>query len=890
MAMFEKAGLNSYEEERVAKDYVAILTKKYDGTGEDLIVFIELLMQSKSFPWEATLQGLEMVKNSYGDLVDNVFLTEKIALATILAEQEKELPNTPLSEDEAEDLVLEEVEDEVQFWRPTDYSKQPMKTKEKITLLDMLQSSEKRKLGLQELKYKMRDFLTDTQVSIESSYELFKKTVGIEPDASLFTVIGAMFVALAYAIGELLFSVLRIPVKYLKLVKYDRKYTKLEEEVDSGKQEIWESILYWSLDILGDYGPLIFILPAIRGVMRAENFFGLPLLWLGILVVWFVITYYASNYNGRGHIRAIGNHYQKQGLSMNHAYREIPIALIEFFKEFEETYHVEIDRKRKIFLSEDSELGTTIEFYINSDKDMVIRSIEESSIGYFKIAPALNFEGTTATVANNRKVKIYLDQVLAMFNEIDMDMKQVYSKRPEYYMAFRELQAIYQQQQQEEAMKRQAEMARQQSMQEEQEREELLASIKEKGLNPKVVSALKVIEKNQEDWKFYAWDMFGKGIDGNQSYVKIRCGFLDGGDIKSVKALRTRMESLFRVQVMIKDVNDRGSFELILLYQTQLPSYSMSVEDVKNFNEKGLLYIGNSLTGHLSAKWNFQANHTLIAGMTGSGKSVQIKGILYQLANMEDYDYKTMYLTSSSKTSDFTPFKKRGALVAEGLEKQLRVFKYVLETLARREQIFSQNEIEGGIKEYNEKNPDNKMPFIVLLADEWENTFSNNDKKLAKEITAIMFEILNIARSSGCIVIVGAQSTLVGKIGITEKFQITFSGFNNPNVLNQISPDISNYYKTLPDKPQGVFFFNSINTKPESETINFGETTYTLIQTPYIPFESHDLPVLRGSEMEEKLFHDLVSTSYIEPEVEQDIEEENDFDNADFEVMDIGEL
>lgn len=394
---------------------------------------------------------------------------------------------------------------------------------------------------------------------------------------------------------------------------------------------------------------------------------------------------------------------------------------------------------------------------------------------------------------------------------------------------------------------------------------DLLTLLRSKNINDSVADLFIKIYKNRNLWNFNLWNA-NDNLAGNDSYVKVRCILLNNKSVQDVERLKHSIEADLRHTIMIQPRQDKGAFDLVILLEEELQSYKLKNSEIEKYNQKKEFYIGKSLTGNLSSAWNYQANHFLIGGMSGSGKSVQILNILQQLANIsqysDKYDYRMMFLTSSSKIGDFTEFSKAGALVASGIDKQIQVFRYVFKILEKREELFFSSGV-ANIEEYNKKVADDaKMGQIVLLADEWENTRQDLDSKKAKIAEGLLNGILNIARSSGCIVIVGAQSILKSSIGvIADKMTVKYSGYNRKNVLNTIDPSIADYYTTLDKKPQGVFFYDALNIKPQEDFLSFGNTSYTLIQTPYISdISAKTLGNLQGNELMDEIFVDDVKS------------------------------
>jgi len=349
------------------------------------------------------------------------------------------------------------------------------------------------------------------------------------------------------------------------------------------------------------------------------------------------------------------------------------------------------------------------------------------------------------------------------------------------------------------------------------------------GLSEKAISTLKLIHKNRGEWGFDKWNVDDKLID-KKEFLRSRMRLLDGQSLKNVEKKKNEIEATLRKQILFKPLSDKGAFELTIIFKSDLSPYKVPAEKIRKINKEGKLFIGQSLSGDLIVDWNQQANHMIVAGLSGSGKSVLLSGLVYQLENLGgEFNYDLVYLTSSSKIADFVPFEQKGATLGSGVDEQVGIFKEVKSILEAREKLFAQHNVKN-IYEYNVQFSDKKMNHIILLADEYENSLIAKNK----EFEPLLIEILNIARSSGAIVLLGSQSILKSAIGTAlDKMTVKFSGFNNKNVLNQISPEIADYYRSLDRKPQGVFFFSALNLEVK-DSINFGISNYTLVQTPMI--------------------------------------------------------
>lgn len=570
---------------------------------------------------------------------------------------------------------------------------------------------------------------------------------------------------------------------------------------------------------------------------------------LAIALIYYTMTYLTFDYGGSRLLNKVANYMDSEGIRLKDSYYTNMKVLYRYFNEYQSAMGVTIDERAKVEIVEDEELGTIIYFYVNEDKESTLTSITDNKLTYYKVVPFLDEFTNRAKLQEKRKSAVMLDQILLREIGKDEDITQLFAAKEEYWSYFTELQAIAE-------AKEQEELARL----EQEEREKVRLKVKEtvvaKGINENAVNVILTIHDRKREWKFNVWNVSENAMAGNENYLKVRCIFNQNGNISTVNGLKQQLESKFRSQILIKPRQDRGSFDMYVLFKATIDMEALKVADVKKYNEKDEIYIGNSLTGRLSAKWNSAANHMVVGGKSGAGKSVQILNMLTQLPLLKSYDYTTMFITSSSKIGDFVPFAKRGALVSSGVEKQEQVFEYILNLLTEREEVFYKSGVDN-IKNYNEKYPEKAMKQIILVADEWENSRGTLDSKLAKRLEGLLVQILNIARSSGALVIIGSQSILKGDIGtVIDKMFVKFSGSNNKNVLRSVDPEIADYYATLDRKPQGVFFYASENTPAEQESLFFGDTNYTLIQTPFLKdITPENLPQLHGKEFEDEIFN-----------------------------------
>ena len=271
----------------------------------------------------------------------------------------------------------------------------------------------------------------------------------------------------------------------------------------------------------------------------------------------------------------------------------------------------------------------------------------------------------------------------------------------------------------------------------------------------------------------------------------------------------------------------------------QLEKFEITMSELKKYNDKGLLYLGKTLGNDLVLEWNNTANHTFISGIAGTGKSAAVEMLLHQLTQMTGYNYERIFITASEKLGDYTEFQGTNVSKTTGLRNQLAIFKHILNQMEGRENLFNSTRTMS-IVDFNEKFPNNKLPHMVLVVEDWHESFNSSDKELSRELTATLNEILNIGRSSGCVVIVTSHSPLKSVNGITDKFQNHFVGFNTTRTMNILDSRLEEYMRNM-GRPEGTFFFQTINLETILKVKNFNDTDYMLVQVPLIAVESPEV-------------------------------------------------
>ncbi len=186
---------------------------------------------------------------------------------------------------------------------------------------------------------------------------------------------------------------------------------------------------------------------------------------------------------------------------------------------------------------------------------------------------------------------------------------------------------------------------------------------------------------------------------------------------------------------------------------------------VSNKNSKLLFVLGKDLTGNAIYGELNKMPHLLVAGSTGSGKSVCINSIITSVLLRSTPDEVRILLIDPKKV-EFTPYKSIPHLVAPIItdaNKAARALEVVVAEMDRRYDLFAEYGVKNmsGYSELRQKNPDiEPMPFIMVVIDELADLMLVASKKVEASIQ----RITQLARAAGIHLIVATQRPSVDVI------------------------------------------------------------------------------------------------------------------------------
>ena len=221
-------------------------------------------------------------------------------------------------------------------------------------------------------------------------------------------------------------------------------------------------------------------------------------------------------------------------------------------------------------------------------------------------------------------------------------------------------------------------------------------------------------------------------------------------------------------------------------------------------NHPLLIYLGKDLLGQTVTCRLDKMPHVLIAGATGSGKSVCMNAIITSLLLRAKPEEVKMLLIDPKKV-EFTPFKKVPHLIGPVVDDAMKAsyaLKVVVKEMEDRYDIFSKSGVRN-MQAYNEavekgyitkedaegnEMPCDKLPYIVVIIDELADLMM----VAGKEVESSIQRITQLARGAGVHLVVGTSNptkdilsqSILANIPSRICFKVV-SNMNSNAVINQ---------------------------------------------------------------------------------------------------------
>lgn len=220
----------------------------------------------------------------------------------------------------------------------------------------------------------------------------------------------------------------------------------------------------------------------------------------------------------------------------------------------------------------------------------------------------------------------------------------------------------------------------------------------------------------------------------------------------------------------------------------------------KQYDSKKLLFaLGKDLMGNCVYGELNKMPHLLIAGATGSGKSVCVNSIITSILMRAKPDEVKLLLVDPKKV-EFTPYKTiphlLGPVITDG-EEANRALKVIVAMMDQRYELFAKVGVRNisGYNTYLQEHQEEQLqplPWIVVIIDELADLML----VAAKEVEASIQRITQLARAAGIHLIVATQrpsvDVITGVIKANIPSRIAFavsSAVDSRTILDQVGAE-----------------------------------------------------------------------------------------------------
>ena len=167
-----------------------------------------------------------------------------------------------------------------------------------------------------------------------------------------------------------------------------------------------------------------------------------------------------------------------------------------------------------------------------------------------------------------------------------------------------------------------------------------------------------------------------------------------------------------------------------------------------------LIALGKDIVGNAFVTDLAKLPHVLIAGTTGSGKSVGINAMILSLLYRNSPDNLRLMMIDP-KMLEFSIYNEIPHLLTPVItepKKAVAGLGNMVKEMQRRYKLMSDGKVKN-IENYNLKFPENKMPYIVIIIDELADLMMTGGKDVEYSIA----RLAQMARASGIHLIVATQ-------------------------------------------------------------------------------------------------------------------------------------
>ena len=364
---------------------------------------------------------------------------------------------------------------------------------------------------------------------------------------------------------------------------------------------------------------------------------------------------------------------------------------------------------------------------------------------------------------------------------------------------------------------------------------------------------LRILLSKGTQWGIGIWNLNDEGIKESENALLVRVRLLGDTTISGLHKQLPSIAKTTRIKVVINELTDKGSANLIFKLHSQYSGRQMTVEQVANNAKNGRFDLGIGDLGPIALRLpqsDFPA--TLIGGLSRSGKSTLATMLIVALLNLKTISGKRTYedvFVGSVKDEDYRAlgWDKRGMYIAGNPSDVYMMLKQVDSLCTDRKRQFVKSGVIN-ISQYNQQHSDAPMPNMLVVIDEYANLISRAESesleidgkevKLSKEIERLCVKIAQEHISRGCTLIVITQNFAKNALGkVYDAVGAKFVGYAEANVASSLdnTGELANAMRGQELTRKGLFFVNSPDLQPTPDTvITKMKNGYFQVRTNYL--------------------------------------------------------
>lgn len=364
---------------------------------------------------------------------------------------------------------------------------------------------------------------------------------------------------------------------------------------------------------------------------------------------------------------------------------------------------------------------------------------------------------------------------------------------------------------------------------------------------------IKFIDLKGKDFGLSLWNLNKVGITETDNALVIRCLLNGDTTINQVKKNLATISKKVRVNVVAKELSDKGSINLVFQLNEDYSGKLLTVSSVVDNAKNDIFDIGKGDLGEVALKLSHEDfPATLLGGLSRSGKSTLATMLITSILSMEESNNSLSYqdvFIGTVKTEDYSALRwdKRGMYIAGTPQSVYEMLQRVDSICTARKELFIKNSVVN-IKQYNASHEDTPLSKMLIVVDEYANLLSRAESefieidskkvKLSTEIERLCVKIAQEHISRGATLMIITQNFAKNALGkVYDAVGAKLVGYAPANVASSLdsTQELANAMKGEEQSRKGLFFINAPDLVPaDGILVNKMDNGFYKVRTNYL--------------------------------------------------------